>query len=215
MITKITERKVHITLLIVGLIVFGWSYVDHKLTFGWILLSVPIITVASLFILTYRKFTFTTLVYIIGFLYACLLMVGAKYTYTYVPLFSSISETMGWTRNYYDRVAHFAQGFVPFLIFKEYLLRKKILSKSNITNLVIIALVLGFSASWELLEYVTSELSGMSQSFILDMQGDIWDTQLDMLSALLGAMTSWLILGKYHMKLVERKMSDSTMKTID
>jgi putative membrane protein len=135
-------------------------------------------------------------------------MVGAKYTYTYVPLFDSISETMGWTRNYYDRVAHFAQGFVPFLIFKEYLLRKKILSKSNFTNLVIIALVLGFSASWELLEYVTAELSGMSQSFILDMQGDIWDTQLDMLSALLGAMTSWIILGKYHMKYIDLKIKE-------
>jgi putative membrane protein len=212
MISNKTEHRIHISLLIIGLIVFGWSYIDHKLTFGWILLSVPIITVVSLFIFTYKKFTFTTLVYIIGFLYACLLMVGAKYTYTYVPLFDSISESMGWTRNYYDRVAHFAQGFVPFLIFKEYLLRKKILSKSNITNLVIIALVLGFSASWELLEYVTAELSGMSQSFILDMQGDIWDTQLDMLSALLGAMASWLILGKYHMKLIERKMMDSTSK---
>lgn len=208
MISSKTEHRIHISLLIIGLIVFGWSYIDHKLTFGWILLSVPIITVASLFIFTYRKFSFTTLVYIIGFLYACLLMVGAKYTYTYVPLFDSISETMGWTRNYYDRVAHFAQGFVPFLIFKEYLLRKKILSKSNFTNLVIIALVLGFSASWELLEYVTAELSGMSQSFILDMQGDIWDTQLDMLSALLGAMTSWIILGKYHMKYIDLKIKE-------
>jgi putative membrane protein len=86
-----------------------------------------------------------------------LLMVGAKYTYTYVPLFDSLSETFGWTRNYYDRVAHFAQGFVPFLIFKEYLLRKGLMSEMvRLTNLIVITMILGFSASWELLEYTAT-----------------------------------------------------------
>jgi putative membrane protein len=205
---KITEKRLHVILLIVGLTVFVWSYIDHKLMFGWVLLSVPIITVSLLFILTYKRFTFTTLVYVVGFLYACLLMVGAKYTYTYVPLFDSLSEMFGWTRNYYDRVAHFAQGFVPFLIFREYLLRKGILNKGKLNNLIIIAMVLGFSASWELLEYTTSELSGMSQSFVLDMQGDIWDTQLDMLSALIGALSSSILLGKFHMQLILKKMNN-------
>jgi putative membrane protein len=205
---KITEKRLHFILLIIGLLVFVWSYIDHKLTFGWILLTVPIITVSLLFILTYKRFTFTTLVYVAGFLYACMLMVGAKYTYTYVPLFDYLSEMFGWTRNYYDRVAHFAQGFVPFLVFREYLIRKKILNKGKLNNLIIIAMVLGFSASWELLEYTTSELSGMSQSFVLDMQGDIWDTQLDMLSALIGALASSLLLGKIHLKLIDRKMGD-------
>jgi putative membrane protein len=200
------ERRLHIFLLIIGLLVFVWSYVDHKLTFGWILLSVPIIIVSMLFIFTYKRFTFTTLIYIIGFFWACLLMVGAKYTYTYVPIFDSLSEAFGLTRNYYDRVAHFAQGFVPFLIFREYLMRKGILSNRKSTTLIVIGLVLAFSASWELLEYSTAELSGKSQSFILDMQGDIWDTQLDMLSAIVGAITSWLILGKYHLGLIEEKM---------
>jgi len=71
-------------------------------------------------------------------------------------------------------------------------------------------MVLGFSASWELLEYSTSELSGMSQSFILDMQGDIWDTQLDMLSALFGAISASILLGKVHLRLIEDKMKKST-----
>lgn len=200
------EHKAHVILLVLGLLVFVWSYVDHRLTFGWILLSVPIITVATVFILTYKRFTFTTLIYVIGFFWACLLMVGAKYTYTYVPLFDSLSETFGLTRNYYDRVAHFAQGFVPFLIFREYLIRNQILANRKLTTLIVIVLVLGFSASWELLEYTTAELSGMSQSFILDMQGDIWDTQLDMLSALIGAVASWLVFGKYHLRLIKDKM---------
>jgi putative membrane protein len=204
--SKQLELRTHVILLIIGLLVLIWSYIDHRLTFGWILLSVPIITVALVFILTYKRFTFTTLIYVIGFFWACLLMVGAKYTYTYVPLFDSLSEAFGLTRNYYDRVAHFAQGFVPYLIFREYLIRKRYLSNRKLTTLIVIVLVLGFAASWELLEYTTAELSGMSQSFILDMQGDIWDTQLDMLSALIGAVTSWLILGKYHLRLIEDKM---------
>ena len=205
---KFTEQRLHLILLVIGLFVFVWSFIDHKLTFGWILLSVPILTVSLLFILTYKRFTFTTLVYVVGFLYACLLMVGAKYTYTYVPLFDNLSEIFGWTRNYYDRVAHFAQGFVPFLIFKEFLLRKGTVKDSRLTNLIIIALVLGFSATWELLEYSTSELSGMSQSFVLDMQGDIWDTQLDMLSALFGAISACLVLGRYHLSLIKAKMDE-------
>ena len=134
-------------------------------------------------------------------------MVGAKYTYTYVPFFDYLSDIFGWSRNYYDRVAHFAQGFVPFLIFREYLIRKGILNKGKLNNLIIIALVLGFSATWELLEYSTAELSGMSQSFVLDMQGDVWDTQLDMLSALIGAITSSVMLGKFHMQQIVKKIS--------
>jgi putative membrane protein len=206
---KITEQRLHLILLIIGLFVFAWSFIDHKLTFGWILLSVPIILVSMLFIFTYKSFTFTTLVYVVGFLYACLLMAGAKYTYTYVPLFDYLSELFGWTRNYYDRVAHFAQGFVPFLIFKEFLLRKGVVKNRRFTNVIIIAMVLGFSASWELLEYSTSVLSGMSQSFVLDMQGDMWDTQLDMLSALIGAITACLVLGNYHLSLIRQKMNVS------
>jgi putative membrane protein len=92
------------------------------------------------------------------------------------------------------------------LIFREYLIRNQILANRKLTTLIVIVLVLGFSASWELLEYTTAELSGMSQSFILDMQGDIWDTQLDMLSALIGAVASWLLLGKLHMRMVINKM---------
>ena len=206
---KITEQKFHLILLVIGLLVFVWSYIDHQLTFGWILLSVPIILVSLLFILTYRKFTFTTLVYVVGFIYACLLMVGAKYTYTYVPFFEYLSEMFGWTRNYYDRVAHFAQGFVPFLIFREFLFRKGMIKSGKLTNLIIITLVLGFSASWELLEYSTAELSGKSQTFILDMQGDIWDTQLDMLSALIGAISSSVLLGKFHLKCIANKMKNN------
>lgn len=205
---KISEQKLHLFLLIMGLVVLVWSYLDHRLLFGWILLTAPIIIVTALFTLTYKKFTFTTLVYVLGFLYACLLMVGAKYTYTYVPIFDDLSEMFGWSRNYYDRVAHFAQGFVPFLIFREYLLRKGILNKGKLNHLIIIAMVLGFSATWELLEYTTSQLSGMSQSFVLDMQGDIWDTQLDMLSALIGAITSSVLLGKFHMKQISAKMNN-------
>lgn len=206
---EISEKRFHLLLLIIGLLVFVWSYIDHKLTFGWILLSAPIIIVSLIFILSYKKFTFTTIVYFIGFLYACLLMAGAKYTYTYVPLFDSLSEIFGWTRNYYDRVAHFAQGFVPFLIFKEFLLRKGVVKSGKLTNLIIIAMVLGFSASWELIEYSAAELSGMSQSFILDMQGDIWDTQLDMLSALIGAVSALILLGKVHLKMIEDKTKKS------
>jgi putative membrane protein len=205
---KISEQKFHLLLLFIGILVFIWSYVDHKSTFGWTLLSAPVVIAAIFFTWTYKKFTFSSLVYFLGFLWACLLLWGAKYTFTYVPFFEYLSDVFGWTRNYFDRSTHFAQGFVPYLIFREYLLRKGILTSKKLTNLVLFTLVLGFSASWELIEFSASIISGRSQSFILDMQGDIWDTQMDMVFALVGAISSSIILGKLHLSTINKKMTE-------
>ncbi len=204
---KISEQKIHLMLLIIGVLVFIWSYIDHRLTFGWVLLSAPVVIVTVFFVLTYKRFTYTTLVYFIGFLWACLLLWGAKYTYTYVPFFEYLTDVFGWSRNHFDRFTHFAQGFVPYMIFREYLFRKGVLNQKKITNLVLFLMVLGFSATWELIEFSASILSGRSQSFILDMQGDIWDTQMDMLFALIGAITSSLVLGNFHLKQIVSKTS--------
>lgn len=203
---KISEQRLHVLFLIIGILVFFWSYIDHRSTFGWVLLSAPVVIVSMFFTFTYKKFTFSTLVYFLGFLWACLLLWGAKYTFTYVPFFEYLSEVFGWTRNHFDRLTHFAQGFVPYLIFREYLLRKGILNPKKLTNLVLFALVLSFSATWELIEFSASIISGRSQSFILDMQGDIWDTQMDMVFALIGAISSCLLLGKYHLNQIREKI---------
>lgn len=200
---KLTPKQCHLLFLSIGLLVFVWSFIGHYDTFGWIALTLLIVIGASFFILTYSKFTFSTFVYFFGLLWIIILLAGAKYTYSLNPWFETISDYFSFSRNYYDRLGHFAQGFVPFMIIKEYLFRKKVLQPSRFTTFIIIALVLSFSAAYEILEFAVAEITNQPESYILDTQGNNWDTQWDMVLAVIGACASHLVFGKKHDKIIE------------
>lgn len=125
-------------------------------------------------------------------------MVGAKYTYAEVPLFNSISEIFGWDRNNYDKVGHFMQGFVPALLAREILLRKKLVNANGWRNFIILSICLAFSAFYELIEWWAALLIGEDADAFLGTQGYIWDTQSDMAWALLGAIVCVITLKKSH-----------------
>jgi len=105
-------------------------------------------------------------------------MVGAKYTYAEVPLFDWISEFFGWERNNYDKVGHLMQGFVPALIAREILLRKKVVNGDGWRNFIIISICLAFSAFYELIEWWAAEIIGQDAEAFLGTQGYVWDTQI-------------------------------------
>jgi putative membrane protein len=209
--SKLSQKQIHYIFLLIGLIVFVWSFIGHYDTFGWFALVLIIILGVSYFIITYNKFTFSTFVYFFWLLWIIILLVGAKYTYSLNPWFAHISDNLNLTRNYYDRVGHFAQGFVPFMIIKEFLYRKKVLKPSKFTTFLLIALVLSFSAAYELVEFGVAEITNQPESYILDTQGDNWDTQWDMLLAIIGAGTSSLVLGKRHDEVIFKIMEEETM----
>lgn len=192
--------KINLSFLGIGYLVLVWSYINHVDTFGWVLLATPVFLVSMFFIITYKNFTFTSYLYFWGLIWAIILLIGAKYTYTYNPLFEYFREVFLFSRNHYDRVGHFAQGFVPALLIKEYLYRKNVLKPSKISIFIITAIVLSFSAFYELLEFAATILSNQPQAYILDLQGDMWDTQYDMLFALIGSYVSLALLGKSHDK---------------
>lgn len=200
---NLTPKQIHLIFLFIGVLVFIWSYIDHYDTFGWFVLSSIIVLGVIFFIATYKKFTFSTFVYFFVLIWMIILMIGAKHTYSNNPTFDMISEFLNLSRNYYDRVGHLAQGFVPAMIIKEFFYRKNILKPSKMSIFLIICLVLSFSAFYEILEFAAAEITNQPASYILDTQGHNWDTQWDMVMAIIGACASFLFLGKRHDKHIE------------
>jgi len=125
-------------------------------------------------------------------------MVGGHYTYAEVPLFDTLKEIFHSSRNNYDKLGHFAQGFVPALIAREIVLRKNIINGAIWQFVFIVSFCLAFSAFYELIEWWVALSTGEDATAFLGTQGYIWDTQSDMGFALLGAVIGLLSLGWLH-----------------
>ena len=195
-------KFVWLSLFIVSLV---WSAIDSKDQFTWFLEVAPALIGFTLIILTYKKFPLTSLLYTLILIHMIILMVGGHYTYAEVPLFDWIKEILDQSRNNYDKVGHFAQGFIPAILARELLLRKQIVQGSKIwLNYIIVSIVLAFSAFYELIEWWVALLSGEDAEAFLGTQGYIWDTQSDMAYALIGAVTALLLLSKIHDKQLYR-----------
>lgn len=188
----------HWALLLVCILVFAWSGIRPHDYFTWVLETFPVMLGVPLLVGIYPRFRFTTLVYSLVLLHACILMVGGHYTYAEVPLFNGIRGLAGLTRNDFDRVGHFAQGFVPALIAREVLLRRSPIPRSGWLVFTVLSFCLALSASYELLEWGVAEASGSEAVAFLATQGDAWDTQWDMLTALIGATLSILLMSRWH-----------------
>ena len=178
--------------------VFIWSGTLPKDRFTWFLEVVPAIVGAILLAASYRFFRFTPLLYVLILMHCIILMVGGHYTYAEVPLFDHFKTLFGFTRNNYDKVGHFAQGFVPAMIAREILIRREVVNGRGWLNFLIVCFCLAFSAFYELVEWWVAAATGDSAEAFLGTQGYVWDTQSDMALALLGAVAALIILGKWH-----------------
>ena len=147
---------------------------------------------------TYDRFRLTSLLYFLILIHCLILMVGGHYTYAEVPLFDWIKEPLGFERNNYDKVGHFAQGFIPAMIAREILIRKNVISRPGWLSFLVVTICLSISAFYELIEWWVAELSGESAEAFLGTQGYMWDTQSDMALALLGSIVALFLLSKIH-----------------
>lgn len=197
-------RRLHIVLLIIFLVVFIWSAVNPKDLFTWFLEVLPAVIGVMVITITYSKLRFTTFVYVLILIHTIILMVGGHYTYAEMPLFNWIRDTFNLSRNYYDRLGHFAQGFIPAFIAKEVLIKRSHLKKGKMLNFLIICICLSISASYELLEWGVAKATGTAADAFLGTQGDVWDTQWDMFFALIGSIVSVSMFGKVHDKYIEK-----------
>ena len=182
-----------------------WSAIEPKDQFTWFLEVFPALIGFVLIVLTYKKFPLTPLLYALVLIHMIILMVGGHYTYAEVPLFDYIKELLDQTRNNYDKVGHFAQGFIPAILARELLIRKDIISGSKVwLNYIIVSIVLAFSAFYELIEWWVAMGTGEDAEAFLGTQGYVWDTQSDMMFALIGAISALIILSRFHDKQLKR-----------
>jgi putative membrane protein len=186
--------------LIIFFAVFIWSAINPKDQFTWFLEVAPALIALIMLAFTRNSYPLTTITYVFILVHCVILMVGGHYTYAEVPLFDYIKELIGSGRNNYDKLGHFAQGFIPALVAREILIRNAVISTATWRNFFIVSFCLGFSAFYELIEWWVAELSGESAEAFLGTQGYVWDTQSDMFYAMIGAISALILLGKVHDK---------------
>ena len=182
-----------------------WSAINPKDQFTWFLEVVPALIGFVILVFTHKKFPLTHLLNTLILIHMIILMVGGHYTYAEVPLFDYIAEIFEHSRNNYDKVGHLAQGFIPAILAREILLRLEVVKASKIwLNYIILSIILAFSAFYELIEWWVALGTGEDAEAFLGTQGYVWDTQSDMMYALIGGILALLVLSKYHDKQLDR-----------
>lgn len=213
--TPATHRE-PVILLIVGAALLAVSGVQPYDRLTWILEVFPVFLAIPLLVLTARRFPLTSLTYRLIFIHALILMLGGHYTYERVPLGYWAQHVFGFARNHYDRLGHFAQGFVPAILAREILLRRSPLRPGKWLFFLVLCVCLSVSAVYELIEWWTAVLGGSAAGAFLGTQGDPWDTQWDMFLALVGAVMAQLLLGSVHdRQLLRRPGASSAAPNLD
>jgi len=196
--------RIFIAVFVISLLLSAWHPKEY---FTWFLEVVPALIAFIVLALTYKRFTFTNLTYGFILLHCIILSIGGHYTYAEVPLFDWIKEIAHQSRNNYDKVGHFAQGFVPALIIRELFIRKKVIANPSFFNFIIVAICLAISAAYEWIEWGVSITTGNGGDAFLGTQGYVWDTQSDMLFATIGAICMLGLLSKVHDRELQRVLN--------
>jgi putative membrane protein len=202
------KRTEALVLLAAGALALALSGIAPASRGTWWLEIAPVLIAVPLLLLTARRFPLTPLAYRLIFIHALILMLGGHYTYARVPLGAWIQDWLDLSRNPYDRIGHFAQGFVPAIIARELLLRKTPLRPGGWLFAIVAAACLAISACYEFIEWWSALIGGASAEAFLGTQGDVWDTQWDMLMALVGALAAQISLARFHDRQLARLGQD-------
>jgi putative membrane protein len=192
------SARYELTLLILAGVVLVWSGIDPHDRFTWVLEVAPVLVGVPILLALRHRFRLTRLVYTLLWLHAIILMVGGKYTYAEVPFGFWLQDAFAFSRNHYDRIGHFAQGFIPAMLAREVLIRRSPLAGSRWLPFLVVCVCLAFSALYELIEFWTALATGEAAEAFLGTQGDVWDTQWDMQMALIGAVAALVTLSQVH-----------------
>ena len=196
----------------VALIVSGIAPHDRA---TWWMEVAPVLIGAPILIATFSRFPLTPLLYRLIFVHALILILGGHYTYARVPLGFWAQELFDFSRNHYDLLGHFAQGFVPAILARELLLRTSPLVRGKWLFGIVTCACLAFSAFYEMIEWWAAVAGGEAAESFLGTQGDVWDTQWDMFLALIGAVTAQLLLSRFHDRALGRIQSPAASNRQD
>ena len=183
-------------LVFFGVLVWsGWRPHDYP---TWWLEVLPALIALAVLAYTRKSFPLTRLGYTLILVHAVILMVGGHYTYAEVPVGDWVREWTGGERNNYDKLGHFAQGFIPAIIAREVLVRNAVVARRGWLAFIVVSICLAISAFYELVEWWVALLSSEAAESFLGTQGYVWDTQSDMLLALIGAVAALILLARFH-----------------
>ncbi|MGF6423098.1 putative membrane protein [Lelliottia sp. 489] len=189
-------------LLLLLILIYTGLFTGDRIT--WMMEVTPLVIVVPLLLATQKRYPLTPLLYTLIFFHAIILMVGGMYTYAKVPIGFEVQEWLNLSRNPYDKLGHFFQGLVPALAAREILVRGGYVNGRKMTSFLVCCIALAISATYELIEWWAALAMGQGADDFLGTQGDPWDTQSDMFCALLGALTTVLLLGRIHQRQLER-----------
>ncbi|MFV0331101.1 MAG: DUF2238 domain-containing protein [Dysgonomonas sp.] len=197
-------KKLHWVYLIIFAVVAVWSGVGAYETGLWFMEAGMCIVGVIILAFTYKRFQFTDLTYTFILIHLIILFVGAHYSYARVPLFDWIREVFDQSRNNYDKVGHFAQGFIPAMIAREIIIRLDVVRKKSWIPFFVVCICMAISAFYEFIEWWVAVLSGDGADDFLGMQGYEWDTQSDMLCAMIGAICMLIFFSKLQNKQISK-----------
>lgn len=201
---KISREKSLTLAMLALLLILAVSAIHPYDRTTWFLEVAPIFIVLPILIATYRRFPLTNLLYLLIFIHALVLIAGGSYTYARVPLGFWMQDVLSLGRNPYDKIGHFMQGFVPFLVTREILLRNGFLSSRRMAAFLSVCVVMAISAWYELIEWWSALALGQGADEFLGTQGDPWDTQSDIFFAFIGATTALILLSRLHDSMMDR-----------
>lgn len=187
-------------LFFVGLAV---SAIQPKDYFTWFLEVFPAMIAFIVLASTYSRFCFTDLTYSFVLVNCYIMFIGGHYTYAEEPVFNWLRDVLGQERNNFDKVGHFAQGFVPGLFIREMLVRLRVVARPTWLPVIVVCMCMTVSVFYEFLEWFVAELAGEAAEAFLGTQGDVWDTQWDMLFALIGSSTAMLTMARWQDRQIE------------
>ena len=200
--------------LIIFFATLFWSGIEPKDYLTWVLEVLPAVVGFAVLVATRRRFPLTSLAYVLILAHCIVLMVGGHYTYAEVPLFNWIRDGFGLERNNYDKLGHFMQGFVPAIVAREILVRNAIIAGKGWMFFIVVCICLAISAFYELIEWWVAILSDEAAEAFLGTQGYVWDTQSDMMYAMVGAIAALVLLSKLHDKQLSQYVERGTRDAV-
>jgi len=195
-----TKRFIFIIVFFAGLLLSAMNPKDY---FTWFLEVLPALLAFAVLAWTYRRFRFTDMVYLLILVECYILFIGGHYTYAEVPLFNWIRDYLGETRNNYDKLAHFTQGFIPAMLARELLLRFQVIARKSWLPFVVVCICVTISVLYEFFEWFMAVATGEAAEAFLGTQGYEWDTQSDMLMAMIGATVAMLTMARWQDRQIE------------
>lgn len=199
-----TARDLKIVLAVWAL-ALTWSAIAPADRLTWVIETLPVMIAAPLMLMTRVPFPLSRVLLWAACVHGLILILGGHYTYAEVPLGFWLQDLFGFSRNHYDRIGHLAQGFVPALLTREILLRRRPPIAGKFLILFAISVPLAFSALYEIIEWAAALALGQGADAFLGTQGDPWDTQTDMFMALAGAVLALVTLSHWQDRQIERR----------